>query len=89
MSNNIKKTYIGRIRLSKEDSNEWYGKPPFMYVEKDEAADRANINNARIFNSKERCEKALRKSFKEYGHYPESKMEIMTLVTTVENIEQI
>lgn len=86
----MKKQYIGRIRLSKEDSEEWYGKPPFMYVTNDkENIDRSNINKAAFFDDKNVCKAALKKNFKAYRHLPSSKMEIMTITIKVDNIEEI
>lgn len=83
----MKTCYIGRIRLSKKDSKEWGGNPPFMYVTKD--ADRSNINNAIMFNSREECTEALIGSFKSHKHLPSSKMEIMTISIHVDNIEEL
>lgn len=87
----MKKAYIGRIKLTEKDSNEWYGKPPFMYViDENENSDRGNINNAIMFNTKNQCEKALRKNFKEYRHDEfGSSMEILTLEYQVTSIAKI
>jgi len=83
----MKKCYIGRIRLSRKDSEEWGGNPPFMYVTK--GTDRANINQAIMFGEKEECIEELKKSFKTHRHLPSSKMEIMTLSIKVDNIEEL
>jgi hypothetical protein len=83
----MKTCYIGRIRLSNEDSKEWGGNPPFMYVTK--SVDRTNINKATMFNSKEECIVALVDSFKSHKHLPSSKMEIMKISIYVDNIEQL
>lgn len=85
----MKNLYIGRIKLSKEDSDQWFGKPPFVYVEKDGVADRSNIRSAILFHDKETCRKALKKTHKKYGHEPDSKMEIMTISLSVDKIEEI
>lgn len=85
----MKKFYIGRIKLSKEDSEQWSGNPPFVYVEKAGVADRSNIRSAILFNNKEACRKALKKTHAIYGHEPESKMEIMTVSISVDKIEEI
>ena len=79
--------YIGRIKLSQEDSKEWSDNPPFMYV--CECGDRANYNNACKFNSKGECIQALKKDFNFYRHLPSSKMEIITLEIKVESIEEL
>ena len=79
--------YIGRIRLSKEDSNEWSSHPPFMYVV--EKGDRANINNAIKFKDKSACCESLKNDFKHYRHLPTSKMEVITLNVEVKKIEEI
>jgi hypothetical protein len=79
--------FIGRIRLSKEDSEEWSSHPPFMYVV--EKGDRANVNNAVKFNDKNSCYKALVNDFEHYHHLPSSKMEIITLNVEVKKIEEI
>ena len=79
--------YIGRIRLSKEDSSEWSSHPPFMYVV--EKGDRANINNAIMFKDKNTCCKSLENDFKNYRHLPTSKMEVITLNIEVKKIEEI
>jgi hypothetical protein len=83
----MKTCYVGRIRLSKKDSSEWLGNPPFMYVTK--GNDRTNINNAIMFDSKEKCTSALIDSFKEHKHLPSSKMEIMTISIHVDSIESL
>ena len=83
----MKNLYIGRIKLSKEDSEEWYGKPPFMYITKNQ--DRAKINDAILFTNKEKCRKELKRQFEEYGHLPESKMQIMEMSLTINNIEDV
>lgn len=83
----MKTCYIGRIRLSKKDSEEWGGNPPFMYVTK--TTDRTDINKATMFNSKEECIEALIYSFKSHKHLPSSKMEIMKISVHVDSIEQI
>ena len=80
----MKICYLGRIKLSKKDSEEWEGRPPFMYVTK--SPNREDINKAIMFFSKEECTKALVDSFKSHRHLPSSKMEIMTLSINVENI---
>ena len=85
----MKKFYIGRIKLSKEDSEQWLGNPPFVYVERDGVADRSNIRSAILFNNKEACRKALKETHTFYGHEPESKMEIMTVSISVDKIEEI
>ena len=85
----MKKYYIGRIKLSKEDSEQWLGNPPFVYVEKAGVADRSNIRSAILFNNKEACRKALKETHTIYGHEPESKMEIMTVSISVDKIEEI
>ena len=85
----MKKYYIGRIKLSKEDSEQWSGNPPFVYVEKAGVADRSNLRSAILFNNKEACRKALKKTHTLYGHEPESKMEIMTVSISVDKIEKI
>lgn len=85
----MKKFYIGRIKLSKEDSEQWSGNPPFVYVEKAGVADRSNIRSAILFSNKEACRKALKKTHAIYGHEPESKMEIMTVSISVDKIEEI
>ena len=79
--------YIGRIRLSKEDSREWSSHPPFMYVV--EKGDRANINNAIKFKDKSACCESLKNDFKHYRHLPTSKMEVITLNVEVKKIEEI
>lgn len=81
--------YIGRIRLSKEDSDEWYGNPPFVYVTANGEADRDNVRNAKRFIKKDACKKALVKSFKEHGHLPSSKMEVLTVSIEIKSIEEI
>ena len=81
--------YIGRIRLSKEDSKEWYGHPPFMYVTAKGEADRGKVKNAKRFTNKETCKKALIKSFKDHAHLPSSKMEILTIVMEIKSVEEI
>ena len=83
----MKTCYIGRIRLSKKDSEEWKGHPPFMYVTKGPYRD--DIGDAILFSSREDCIKTLTDSFKLHKHLPSSKMEIMTLSINVENIEEI
>lgn len=85
----MQKCYIGRIKLSKEDSEQWSGNPPFVYVEKDGVADRSNIRDAVFFRNKESCKKALINTHKKYRHEPESKMEIMTISILVDKIEEI
>ena len=83
----MKTCYIGRIRLSKKDSEEWGGNPPFMYVTK--GTDRTNINQAIMFNDKEDCTNALIDSFKSHKHLPSSKMEIMTISIHVDSIDEL
>jgi hypothetical protein len=83
----MKTCYIGRIRLSKKDSSEWDGKPPFMYVTK--GLDRTNINDAIMFDKKEACIKSLVDSFKSHKHPISSSMEIMTISIHVDNIEKV
>lgn len=85
----MKQLYIGRIKLSKQDSEEWYKKPPFMYVVKNGCPDRSNINCAIMFDDKDECKKALIDSFKEHEHLPDSKMEILTLNVVVTDITHI
>ena len=79
--------YVGRIRLSQEDSKEWSDHPPFMYVCK--CGDRANYDNAFKFNSKGACVQAIKEDCKHYRHLPSSKMELMTLKIEVTSIEEI
>lgn len=79
--------FIGRIKLSKEDSQEWSSHPPFMYVV--EKGDRSDVNNSIKFNDKNACLIALENDFKHYRHLPSSKMEIITLNVEVKNIEEI
>lgn len=83
----MKKCYIGRIKLSKEDSEEWDGKPPFMYVTN--GPDRANINKAIQFDNRDACVMALRNSFTVHKHLPSSKMEVLTILMYVDSIERI
>lgn len=79
--------YIGRIKLSKEDSNEWKDNPPYMYVTND--CNRENIKKAILFENKDVCAINLKNSFKQHKHLPSSKMQIMTVSMHVDNIEDI
>ena len=83
----MKTCYIGRIRLSKKDSDEWDGKPPFMYVTK--GLDRTNVSDARMFENKNSCIESLKDSFKKHKHLPSSEMEIMTVSIHVDKIEKL
>ena len=83
----MEKLYIGRIKLSKDDSETWYGKPPFMYVTSNQ--DRANIDKAILFKDKNKCEYELRKSFETHKHYPESKMQIVEMTVKIDKITDI
>lgn len=83
----MEKLYIGRIKLSKKDSDTWTGKPPFMYVTSDQ--DRANINKAVLFRDRNKCEYELRKSFEIHKHYPESKMQIVEMTVKIDGIKDI
>jgi hypothetical protein len=83
----MEKLYIGRIKLSKEDSDTWTGKPPFMYVTSN--SDRANIDKAILFRDEKKCENELRKNFITHKHYPESKMQIVELTVKIDGIKDI
>lgn len=83
----MEKLYIGRIKLSKEDSKEWEGNPTFMYVT--DKPDRSNINNATLFDDRLKCFNETIKSFKKHRHLPESKMQIMEFSLKINSIKDI
>ena len=83
----MEKLYIGRIKLSKNDSDTWSGKPPFMYVSSDN--DRTDIDKAILFKDKKKCETELKKSFIKHKHYSDSKMQIIEMEVKINGIKNI
>lgn len=83
------KKYIGVIRLSEEDAKSWYKNPKTMYVTSKEGK-RHKMEDAKLFESKEQCIKALRREFKEFGHDKyNSRMEVMEITMTVSSVNII
>lgn len=82
--------YIGRIKLTKEDSDGWCGKPAFMYVTRQNNCNRDNIDHAELFTSRSKCEKRLKHDLKEYNHIEYgSKGEILELDIVTKKVTEI
>jgi hypothetical protein len=84
----MKKLYIGRIKLSKKDSEEWYGSPPFIYVTP--KGRRTNLTTEAFFENKEDCVTNLKYSFKTHEHSSYgSKMELLEMSINIDKLTEI